>query len=104
MKKFISIFVALTLLFVSKNALGQSSKSYQNQLSQQKKQIQKAYKKQQLSLKEYNKLVQEQDVIKNSLEKAERDGNIDKSEQKHLNGKLDRAANRLKKYKSNNEH
>lgn len=65
--------------------------------------IEQAYKSKRVTELEYNKLKNEQNTIKEAIAKFEADGVWTPKEKNAVNGKLERAAKRLRKYKTNNE-
>ena len=69
----------------------------------QEKAIKAAYKKKKVTELEYNKLIREQEIIKETIEKYEADDDFSAKEKNAVHGKLQRAEKRLKKYKTNGE-
>lgn len=104
MKKVLIVSI-LGLLSWNGDLYAQSrNNNFESELRNQRNRIELARKKGAVSPKEYEKLVKEQDAIRDALYKAKRDGYIDAGEAKSIRGKLDRARNRLRKYKTNNEY
>ena len=94
--------IALTLgimftISMAANAQG----GYRRDQMAQETMIKKAYKRGRVTPNEYRKLMREQDIIRETIRKAKRDGVIDRGEQERIDSKLDRAAERLDRYKTN---
>ena len=68
---------------------------------QQEKAIKSAYKRHKVTEREYYKLMDEQDAIKYAIEKYEADGYWTLHEKDVVRGKLERANDRLRRYKTN---
>jgi ATP-dependent protease HslVU (ClpYQ) ATPase subunit len=79
------------------------SQNFSKTMTQQKAAIKTAYKKKRLTHKEYNKLMDEQQVIYNTIEKYKDDGYLSSEEKNKIASKQQRAANRIRKYQVNNE-
>ncbi|WP_159467368.1 hypothetical protein [Dyadobacter sp. 3J3] len=62
-----------------------------------------AYKSKKITSKEYAKLLEEQEIIKNTILKAQADGFMAPDEKNRIHSKLTRARKRLAKYKTNRE-
>lgn len=78
----------------------------QNFKAQQKRQraaIESAYKKRRVTLREYRKLIDEQQSIAYAVARAGADGYMDAREKNSIYGKLQRAERRLQKYRTNRE-
>lgn len=78
----------------------------QNFSSQQKtlqSTITAAYKNKKITTKEYAKLLEEQEIIKTTILKAQADGVMTPDEKNKIHSKLTRARKRLAKYKTNRE-
>ncbi|OJV53563.1 MAG: hypothetical protein BGO31_01475 [Bacteroidetes bacterium 43-16] len=86
------------------HAFAQPKNSFEGELRKQSNRIELARSRGVVTPKEYEKLIKEQQAIRNAIVKAQRDGYIDAKEAKGIRGKLDRSRNRLKKYKTNNEY
>lgn len=69
----------------------------------QQQTIKRAYNSGRVTGKEYDKLMNEQDVIKRTIDKAHADGVVTAKEKNAIAGKQDRAARRLRRYRTNNE-
>ena len=98
MKKKIALLVTCLLLTIAASA--QNFKAAQKQ---QERAIKAAYKGKKVTENEYNKLMNEQETIKQTIEKYEADDVLDPHEKNVIHDKLERAAKRLKKYKTNRE-
>jgi hypothetical protein len=90
----------LVLLFASQIGFAQNFKAQQRS---QEKLIKTAYKKGRITEREYYKLMREQDIIAETIEKYHADGYLDVSEKNRLHDKLERAEKRLRRYKRNGE-
>lgn len=99
MKQKIIILLAL-VLFGSFSVQAQDFKGRQRK---QQQVIEQAYKSKRVTELEYNKLINEQNTIKEAIAKFEADGVWTPKEKNAINSKLERAAKRLRKYKTNNE-
>lgn len=99
MKKY--LFILFTLLPFIAEARG--SREMHDQQRKQEKIIQKAYRNGHVTENEYRKLMEEQSIIKKTIELAERDGFWTPDEKKRVSTKLNRAEKRLKRYKNNHE-
>lgn len=102
--KGILIVVVAALLGLSSHTYAQGRYNFENELRKQRNRIELARRNGAVTLKEYDKLLKEQQAIRNAIHKARRDGYIDAGEAKSIRGKLDRSAHRLRKYKTNNEY
>lgn len=74
--------------------------------SQQRKQesiIKSAHKRNKITEIEFQKLLREQEAIKDAIDKYDADGIWTSHELNVIHGKLERAENRLKRYKNNSE-
>lgn len=98
MKKRCLLLTAMFLLTIA--AVAQNFKATQQG---QEKVIKSAYKAKKITQLEYEKLIKEQEVIKQTMEKLAADGILDAKDKNTIQGKLDRAERRLKRYKTNNE-
>ena len=94
------IITAAILCACSVGAYAQNFKK--DQLAQERT-IKAAQKKHRISDREYEKLMKEQYAIKQAIEKADYDGVWTAREKTAVAGKLDRAENRLRRYKTNGE-
>ncbi len=103
MKKILMAGVAV-LLGLSANTYAQGRHNFENELRRQRNRIELARRNGAVTPKEYDKLLKEQQAIRNAIHKARRDGYIDAGEAKSIRGKLDRSAHRLRKYRTNNEY
>ena len=99
--KTISTLVALLLMLcITTNANAQKFRARQKE---QGKAIKAAYKARKVTENEYHKLLDEQEVIMSTIEKYEQDGYLDAHEKNVVHDKQDRAAGRLRRYKTNSE-
>lgn len=103
MKKILIVGV-VGLLGLSSNTYAQGRHNFDNELRKQRNRIELARRNGAVTPKEYDKLLKEQQAIRNAIHKARRDGYIDAGEAKSIRGKLDRSAHRLRKYRTNNEY
>jgi len=94
------IFFIIILLAVSPITHAQNFKAQQRS---QEKLIKTTYKKGRITEREYYKLMQEQELIKEAMNKYYADDILTPSEKNRLYDKLQRAAKRLKRYKTNGE-
>ena len=90
----------LTLMLAIGICYAQNFKATQKS---QEKVIKSAYKSKKITELEYEKLMKEQQTIKETIEKLEADGKLDSDDKNAIQGKLDRAERRLKRYKTNRE-
>lgn len=99
------MFRKITLLIVVSLFLSEAgySQNFSKTMSQQKATIKAAYKKRKITQKEYNKLMDEQQIIYNTIEKYKGDGYLSSDEKNKIASKQQRAANRIRKYQTNNE-
>lgn len=98
MKKSAVLIVAI--LFASLHTNAQNFKAEQKK---QEKIIKSAHKSKKITDLEYEKLLKEQETIKNTIEKYEMDGVLDAHEKNVIHDKLERAERRLRRYKTNGE-
>lgn len=101
MKKvfFFSSIVLLSIL-VAVPGYAQNFKAKQQE---QEKAIKYAYKKKKITELEYNKLMREQEIIKQTIEDYNVDKVLTSKEKNAIHSKLLRAQKRLRKYKTNSE-
>ncbi len=92
---FILLFVATAPCLFAQN--------FKKQQQSQETAIEQAYRKNKISEREYYKLKEEQQSIKNTIEKANADDYMDAKEKNAIYSKLRRAEKRLRKYKTNRE-
>ncbi len=100
MKKMSAIFLLMIFCLASTNAHAQK---YRTKQKEQVKAIKAAYKNRKVTPNEYHKLLDEQQVIVRTIEKYEADGYITLHEKEVIQDKLQRAADRLRRYKTNSE-
>ncbi len=79
------------------------AQNFSGQIKKQEQQIKQAYKQKRITEKEYYKLLEEQSSIKNALRKYNADGYLTPDEKNKISIKLQKADNRLRKYKTNRE-
>lgn len=79
------------------------AQNFNKELKQQRSDIESVYRKKKITGKEYNKLIEEQKIIQNTLEKYNSDGYLSPEEKNRIASKLNRAARRLKRYQHNSE-
>lgn len=94
--------VVLTLLLFA-GTVSFAQKNLKDWQKKQEKAIKDAYKKKKVTELEYNKLMREQEIIKETIKEYEADDDFTPKEKNAVNGKLQRAEKRLKKYKTNSE-
>lgn len=99
MKKYVFFLSFSLLLLIGFDAYAQQG--FKGVQQDQQHRIEKAYQRHKVSRLEYNKLMHEQDLIKIAIRKYEADGYWDPHEKKVVEGKLNRAESRLKRYKTN---
>lgn len=92
------ITVLLVLLALNTNA-----QNFNAMQQSQERTIKAAYKKKKVTELEYEKLMREQEIIKQTIYKYEADKVLDAHEKNVIQDKLDRAEKRLKRYKTNSE-
>lgn len=80
-----------------------SAQNFKAEQKQQEKLIKATYKKGRLTQLEYEKLMREQAIIKQTISKYSADGILTPAEKNRINDKLIRASKRLRKYKTNRE-
>lgn len=97
-----SLFIIALLLIGSLTASAQE-KDFKDKQKKQEKVIEQAYKKKKITELEYNKLMREQEIIKQTMEKFEADDVWTSKEKNAIHSKLERAEKRLGKYKTNGE-
>lgn len=95
-----SIFGLICCLLFSITVYAQNFKAKQ---ASQERTIKTAYKKGKITEREYQKLMDEQDVIKETIIKYEEDRYLTPHEKNVIHDKLVRAEKRLKKYRTNSE-
>lgn len=102
MKKALLLTGLLLTVAVSTMAQKPQNKLIAQQKGQEKT-IKTALKQKKVSPNEYEKLMKEQEVIKNFIGQSDADGVWTSKELNALYGKLERAEKRLKRYKTNGE-
>lgn len=97
-KQFVLLLVLMYGLSLNTNA-----QNFPKEMKQQRANIEAAYKKKRITEKEYNKLLQEQDIIKETYDKYNSDDYLSPEEKNRIASKLQRAAKRIRRYQNNNE-
>jgi hypothetical protein len=92
-----------SFLLASIQTFARGEKELINQQKKQEKIIKSAHNKGKITELEYDKLMNEQQIIKSSIRKAALDGVWTSRELNYVNGKLERAEKRLIRYKNNSE-
>lgn len=100
MRVLLQVISAVLLLCISTTAYAQDFKGQQKK---QEKLIKTAYKQKKVTEVEYNKLMREQEIIKQTMDEYAADDVWTSKEKNAIHGKLERAEKRLKKYKTNSE-
>lgn len=89
------------LVLISLQALAGGGRDLVRQQEKQEKTIKAAHKRGKVTDNEFHKLMDEQKTIKRYIDLADADNYWSLAEKKRVKGKLDRAENRLKRYKHN---
>lgn len=92
--------IVLALIIIAQVAHAQDFKAKQKE---QEKAIKAAHKAKKITDLEYEKLMQEQEIIKQTMEDYALDDVWTPKEKNAIHAKLERAAKRIRKYKTNNE-
>jgi ABC-type uncharacterized transport system auxiliary subunit len=100
MKCIITVTVAAIGLCMSIGAYAQNFKAQQQS---QERTIKAAYKKGRVTANEYDKLMREQDIIREAILKYSADGVWTDHEKNVVHDKLVRAQKRLRRYRTNGE-
>lgn len=100
MKLMIQLFSVVLLLCINTAVYAQDFKGQQKK---QEKLIKATYKQKKITELEYNKLMREQEIIKQTMDEYAADDIWTSKEKNAIHAKLERAEKRLKKYKTNNE-
>lgn len=79
------------------------AKDFKKQQQSQVRVIKSAYKKGRITEREYDKLMREQYIIEETIDKYYTDDVLTPAEKNRLYDKLERAEKRLKRYKRNGE-
>ena len=95
--------LALTALLVLCSGAVLYAQDFKAEQKKQEKVIKQAYKNKKVSELEYNKLMNEQEIIKETMAKYAADDVWTAKEKNAIHSKLERAEKRLLKYKTNNE-
>lgn len=99
MKKFSLLSILFCLLF----SIAAYAQNFRAKQASQERTIRIAYKKGKITEREYQKLMDEQDVIKATIRKYEADHYLTPHEKNVIHDKLVRAEKRLRRYKANSE-
>ncbi|MCF0055398.1 hypothetical protein LXL81_06500 [Dyadobacter sp. CY356] len=97
--KYLFISILVSHFFISKA----QSQNFAGQQKTLQSTIIADYKHKKITAKEYAKLLEEQEIIKNTIFKAKADGVMTPDEKNRIHSKLTRARKRLLKYKTNRE-
>lgn len=100
MKLMIQLFSVVLLLCIS---IAVYAQDFKGQQKKQEKLIKATYKQKKITELEYNKLMREQEIIKQTMDEYAADDIWTSKEKNAIHAKLERAEKRLKKYKTNNE-
>lgn len=98
----IRVLLTIVLLMSGISAFAQSADLIARQKKQEKA-IVAAKKRGAVTANEYDKLMREQEIIKEAIRNAAADGDWTPRELNGVNGKLERASHRLRRYKTNGE-
>lgn len=101
MKSVKCLFVSLSMLFFVISKV--QAQNFSGQQKTLQATINSAYKSKKITLKEHAKLLEEQEIIKTTILKAQADGVLTPDEKNRIHSKLTRARKRLAKYKTNRE-
>lgn len=93
----------LLLTLIIATAYAGQTQDFEKRQKAQKAAIEAAYKKKQVTEKEYYKLLNEQDIIKRAIDNAKADDIMTPQEKNAIHAKLERAERRLRRYKNNRE-
>lgn len=94
--------IALLALALALSAPG-FSQNFKGRQQTQERTIRAAYKKGRVTAREYDKLMKEQQVIREAIREAGADGVFTPKEKNRIHDKLERAERRLRRYKTNGE-
>lgn len=97
MKKTMIVLLALAL------ALPAAAQNFRSRQKAQERTIRAAYKRGRVTAREYEKLMREQQIIRETIDKAHFDGILTPKEKNHIHDKLERAERRIRRYRTNNE-
>lgn len=100
MKKIFSLMIPLVFMCCTLQA---QSTNFKGKQKEQEKAIKAAFKAKKITENEYNKLMDEQEAIKSTIGKYELDDYLDAHEKNTIYDKQERAADRLRRYKTNGE-
>ncbi len=96
--------IAIGILFFTQQSIAQNASHYSKAQAKQERAIQQAYQRHKISDNEYRKLMDEQITIKRYIHAANADRYWSPAEINRVEGKLARAAQRMKRYKTNWEY
>lgn len=97
------IFFSLFLTLVSFQSRAHDGDKLIRLQKKQERTIERAFKKGDITRREYQKLMGEQKTIKRYIDLADMDNYWSSAELNRINGKLQRAQERLKRYENNSE-
>ncbi|WP_300596700.1 hypothetical protein [Niabella sp.] len=97
-----TIRIILCLLLLGAGLRAEAQDLEQQQRNQEAA-VKAAFRKKQVTPKEYYKLLEEQEAIRKTIERAKADDYMSAKEQNDIYGKLQRVEKRLRKYKTNRE-
>lgn len=93
--------LCIGLVLMSLHSFAGGGRDLVRQQEKQERTIKAAHKRGKVTDKEFQKLMGEQKTIKRYIDLADADNYWSLAEKKRVKGKLDRAENRLKRYKHN---
>lgn len=93
----------MILLFALSLALPAGAQNFRSQQKAQEKTIRAAHKRGRITGREYEKLMREQEIIRETIAKAHADGILTPKEKSRIYDKLERAERRIRRYRTNNE-
>ena len=96
-------YLFTSVLFSYLSILNTQAQNFSGQQKTLQSTIIADYKHKKITAKEYAKLLDEQEIIKNTILKAKADGVMTPDEKNRIHSKLTRARKRLVKYKTNKE-
>lgn len=96
-----SFFLTVVLLLQVALLMAQNGGKLMKAQKRQESTIRSAYKREKITVNEYNKLMDEQRTIKKYINMANADRYWNRGEIARVSGKLDRAEKRLRRYKTN---
>jgi uncharacterized membrane protein YebE (DUF533 family) len=98
------IITAVTITVIALSiSIGAYAQNFRAQQQSQERTIKAAYKKGRVTANEYEKLMREQDIIRETIMKYSADGVWTEHEKNVVHDKLVRAQKRLRRYRTNGE-